>query len=409
MILQTKKFSITLKKFFAVTILVSSSLAWFFLFQNYIDELSIGFGVSASLNNSGTVVFFLSILVSAIIGSAMAERVDRRRFLFLWIISGLFSTLPFLLLQNEIFWLIFCALSGISFGIGFPASQAFFAYSTKVEERCRISGLIFLAIFTIVVFSSVIIQLINMDVTAILLFTAFIKGTGLLTFVLDPVEREKKPPKSWKRILTHKDFGYFILAYILFNIANGLVQFILEGLPNTPDYQSAIQSAQLLRYLGLGFTAFITGFVADRIGRKKPIIIGLILIGISYALIGLVASPNTLFLHLILSGFAWGIIMVIYLAVPGDLAFPGSGERYYALGAIIPLILYTSIVNLGTVIAFNPQINVFSSILSSILFIAILPILYAKETLPSSKMRKREMEEHVEKLEKIVKESQGET
>ncbi len=394
-----------LKKFFAVIIIVSSSLAWFFLFQNYIDELSIGFGVSESLNNSGNLVFFLSILVSAIIGSLIAERVDRRRFLFLWILFGLFSSLPFLFLQNEIFWLFFCTLTGAAFGIGFPACQAFFAYSTKVEERCRISGLIFLAIFIIVVFVSVIIQSINTDVTTILLFSALIKGIGLITFVLDSVEREKKSPKSWKRILNHKDFGYFILAYILFNIANGLVQFILEGLPNTPNYQSAIQSAQLLRYLGLGLMAFIIGFVADRVGRKKPIIIGLILIGISYGLIGLIASPDTLFIHLILSGLAWGIIMVIYLAIPGDLAISGSAERFYAVGSIIPLILYTSIVNLGSAIDFNPQINVFSAILSSILFVAILPIYYAEETLPPSKMKKRKLQEQIEKLEKIVKAS----
>ena len=48
--------------------------------------------------------------------------------------------------------------------------------------------------------------------------------------------------------------------------------------------------------------------------------------------------------------------------------------------------------------------SVVSSILSGLLFIAVIPLLYAPETLPIEKIRKRKIQEHLTKVEKIVKE-----
>lgn len=73
-------------------------------------------------------------------------------------------------------------------------------------------------------------------------------------------------------------------------------------------------------------------FLADRFGRKKPIILGLVMLGTVYAIVGLVTTPQTYFINLLLSGLVWGVIIVVYLVVPRDLSPPGSTERYYALG-----------------------------------------------------------------------------
>jgi hypothetical protein len=135
-------------------------------------------------------------------------------------------------------------------------------------------------------------------------------------------------------------------------------------------------------------------------------VFGLIVLGAAYAIVGLLTTPETYFVTLMLSGFAWGIIMVVYLVVPGDLAFTGSAERFYAVGWVLPLILYTAVEGTGSLIGFVPRIDVFSTILSVILFAAILPLWSAVETLSESKIRERKLREHIEKVGKIVQESQ---
>jgi len=57
----------------------------------------------------------------------------------------------------------------------------------------------------------------------------------------------------------------------------------------------------------------IAGYATYRIGRKKPIVFGLIMLGAAYALVGLLTTTDKYFATLPLSGFAWGIIMVAYL------------------------------------------------------------------------------------------------
>jgi hypothetical protein len=62
---------------------------------------------------------------------------------------------------------------------------------------------------------------------------------------------------------------------------------------------------------------------------------------------------------------------------------------------------------LGNVVGLSlDNVGIFSTILTIILFGAILPLLYAVETLSESKMRERKLKEHAEKVGKLVEESQ---
>ena len=129
------------------------------------------------------------------------------------------------------------------------------------------------------------------------------------------------------------------------------------------------------------------------------------MLGGAYAIVGLLTTPETYFVNLLLSGFAWGVIMVVYLVVPGDLSLPGSTERYYTLGWVLPLILYIGVDGIGRLSGFTPQIDVFSTTLTVVLFASIIPILYAKETLSESKLRDRKFRDYTEKVGKIIQES----
>jgi hypothetical protein len=113
-------------------------------------------------------------------------------------------------------------------------------------------------------------------------------------------------------------------------------------------------------------------------------------------------SPESAFIYLVASGIAWGVFLTIYLAIPGDLSISGSREKFYALGTIAPMIILFGYLLADPAIFLNMSASSFSQILSIILFVSIIPILLAEETLEESKIRKRKMEEHIQRVAKIV-------
>ncbi len=383
----------------------SSSLAWFYVFYNYFDEFSPG-SIGSFWHNVGVVSLLVSMAVSAFIGSVFAGKINRRRLLFLWLVTGILALVPTLFLHGEEFLVLWGVGAGLTFGIGFPSCQAFFAESTTSEERGRVAGLMILASFVLVAFSFVLKQVLGLNPAGILLLLIGIKAIGFLSFALDPIERVQNKAKPWRTIISYRDFNLYLLAYVLFNIAAGLVVLLWNAVPSTLAYDEVTRSGAILRLIGLCVFAVVAGFAADRFGRKKPIMFGLITLGGAYAIVGLLTTPETYFATLMLSGFAWGIIMVAYLLVPGDLAFTGSTERFYTVGWVLPLVLYTAVEGTGRLIGFTPRIDVFSTILDVILLAAILPLWSAVETLSESKIRERRLREHAEKVSKIVQESE---
>ena len=239
----------------------------------------------------------------------------------------------------------------------------------------------------------------------ILWLAIVIKSIGFLSFALDSLggvkkEREAKP---WRRIIGYRDFYLYLIPYVLFMFAAGLVSLLWQGLPSDPAYVEVDRYASYFRYFLLSIFAVVAGSMADRMGRKTPIILGSIMLGASYALIGLLTSPETYFITLLMSACAWGIIIVLYLVVPGDLAFSGSTERFYTLGWLLPFILYTGVLGTGKIFNITPKTDVFAAILSIIIFASTLPLLYAAETLSESKLRERRLMEYAEKAGKLSK------
>jgi len=406
----TENLQISLRRFLALMFFFASSFGWFLSFFTRFDDI-----FSVVINNEfwlniGNLLFLSSVIVSAFVGSIVADKVNRKKLMFSLILFGLFSSVPLMFLRDANVALILSILLGASFGPLLPLVQSFFADSTIPEERGRVCGFLILATFIFIVFAMLIIELSSLDSIGMLLITFVLKLTGLLPFLLVSIDEKVEKSKPWSQVLKCKDFGIYLLAYILFNICSGLVTFIWYGRPYPTDesaaFEAANASATVLRYFGVAVLAVITGFLADKIGRKKPVIMGVVLLGAAYALVGLTLTPQTFFLQLIISGLAWGILIVIYNIIPGDLAFPGSEYKFYTLGIIIPFILYTGINSGGRFLIFNPQLDVFSTILSIVLFLSIIPILYAKETLSESKMRTLRLKEHIRKVEKVIKETE---
>lgn len=395
------------RKLLAVTLLFSSAFAWFFVFYNYFDNLVSPGSAYSPWHSAGLVVLLVSIAVSAIVGSVVAGKVNRRRLILLWLVFGILATFPILFFRGDEFFIVWGLIAGLTFGLGFPSCQAFLADSTKPEERGRVAGLAILAAFLIVILSILLKEVLGLGSTGIILLLTGIKSLGFLSLALDPIDRVEKEAKPWRDILKYRDFNRYLLAFVLFSIAAGLMSVVWTALPINEEYEYITQLGLILRFVGLGVFAIVAGIMADRIGRKKPIIIGLVMLGAAYAIVGLLTTPETYLVNLLLSGFAWGMIWVLYLVVPGDLAFTGSAERFYTVGWVLPVVLYTGVSGIGGLIGIADQgLAVFSTLMTMILFGAILPLLSAVETLSEGKIRERELREHVEALGKMIQESQ---
>jgi MFS family permease len=364
--------------------------------------------VGSSWHTAGILLLLAFIGVSALIGSVIAEKTERRQFLFLWLILGILTTVPILYFRGNEFLLIWGIIGGISIGLGFPSVQAYLANSTTPDERGRVSGIAIFVTFVFIIASFLLVRFFGEEAASKILFlTLVLRSIGFVSLKLDAVKKAKNKAKSWRVTIGYQDFNRYLLAFVLFMIAAGLVSLLWNAVPATGEFNAAYQTASILRYVGLTVFALTTGLLADRIGRKKPIIIGLVMLGAAYAVVGLLLTPATFFVNLLLSGFAWGIIMVVYLVVPGDLSFPGSEERFYAVGWVLPLILYVGVQAVANVVGLSLNyVGIFSTILTIVLFGAILPLLYSVETLSESKMRERRLKEYAEKVGKLVEESQ---
>jgi MFS family permease len=159
--------------------------------------------------------------------------------------------------------------------------------------------------------------------------------------------------------------------------------------------------AQFIVVALTGFFALIGGIIADIVGRKRVIMTGFVVLGIEYAVLSLFYEiPFSWYLYTAFDGIAWGMFAaVFYMTLWGDLAGTYMKEKYYLLGGLsyilsgfLPILVkpYVEIIPLG--MAF--------SLASFFLFLAVLPLMYAPETLPEKRIKERELKQYIEKAKK---------
>ena len=398
-----KDVQISSAKLASVVILVSFSFSWLFMFFNrflaifrpYIPDLGVLY--------NGYFLFLGIAAFSAIVGSLISERTNRRRLLVSWIFVGLISNISVLFTQEFglVYFYLVSAILGISIGFGFPSCLAFLADCTKVGERARVTGIVIFLTLVIAMFLFIVASTLNYGLGLVILLSA-VKGTSLLAVISDDFERkESERVRSWKNIFTSQDFVLYLFPWLMFSFAGSINNLMFAELASA-EYTSVETIADVLHYLTWAVFGFVSGVMADRIGRKQPLIVGLTLLGISYAVFGFITTPATFILYQVLSGVAWGFLFTVYITLLGDLASYGSKERFYAMGVIMPIILTLSFNTLIGLFNITAPIRVLSPIFSLVLFLSVFPVLRATETLPRKKIQEREIKDHIEKVGKIV-------
>lgn len=399
----TKDLRISHRKFGAVTFLASGALAWYFLISIYLPSILTSMTPDFILQMTGQVVFFVTGIASAVIGSLISQKVNLRKFLFSWITLGVVSTVALSFSLSTIFFLFTTFMLGLSLGLGLPSSLAFLADCTIVEERGRIAGMTILTSFILAFLVIAISGIFGSELIVIILGGIALRSTSFLALVLDKCERPKIESRTQVARPDYKELSFYLIPWIMFAISSVIASNVV---PKSDDFQSAVLIGTILRYSLIGLFGLIWGIVADRVGRKLPIIIGLIALGLSFSLLTYSVNTSTVLIYLAVSGVAWGAFFTVYLVIPGDLSTRGRREKLYTLGSISPLTAMISLMLILTALETQFALSSFSNFLSAMLFLSIIPVLRAKETLHESKIQERKIKEHVEKVGKIIEESE---
>lgn len=107
---------------------------------------------------------------------------------------------------------------------------------------------------------------------------------------------------------------------------------------------------------GIAFAGFFLGYLADKLGRKKTIILGLVLFALNSYLFAVGSSFSFFVLLLVISGAAIGIFKTGALALIGDItrsttehtATMNTVEGFFAVGAILGPAIVARLLAVGT-------------------------------------------------------------
>lgn len=360
--------------------------------------------VDPVIRSSFSAVFYIGAAGASLSGGLLAERMKRLRLLYFWTILGTLSSF-LLVLVNSVtigYLSIIFIFLGISFGLGMPSSFAYLADNSTVENRARISSLILLVANLGTFPVAILFSTLGAAVNAV--FLTVWRGLGLAVLLLmkprEPGHSDRQKRASFASVLTDRPFFLYLLPWTMFCLIDTLEKSLLINFIN-PDLQALMLIVEPLVAVPL---MLISGLLADRIGRKRVVIYGFISLGIGYAVLGLAPTmKEAWYLYFVVDGIAWGIFYtILLLTVWGDLSNHYTREKYYAV-ATFPFVIRSTFPLFLTPVVSSVSANAAFSLASFFLFLAVLPLMYAPETLPEKKIELRRLKSYIEQAKKLTR------
>jgi MFS family permease len=402
----TEDIEISSKNFMSIILLLSVTLAWFLILQNYISEIFFKATGEQFWVNLNTILFFGFGAIFALIGASLSERVTRRHLLIFWILVSSLTTLFLAFFEGIFISILLSVLLGFSLGFGFPSVQGLFKDDTTIKGRGRISGITFLVALIILFLFFLIIEFLNLDIFLTLISLTLLRILSLFGIILEEPKKQLSKQESWTSVLNKRGLIYYLLPWLIFNIATGIREW--WDLPQDPLFQYYLTLGAIVFIVLAAVFCFVSGIISDYLGRKQPILYAIMLMGVSYATLGFDLSISLLFIYDIFSGIAWGLLLTAYLTLPGDLAKNSSAEKYYALVNIIPFVINGFLSMIPDIFSYKFASTYLAPFLSIIIFFSIIPILRGGETLPDEIASERKKKKYFEKVSKLVENSESE-
>ena len=400
--------SIGKRGFLVITILFLSVFGWYYMTLPVIEGILTGLNPNYTENLAIWATFYLSIIGASILGTFLSKKVDRLKFLYIWTVLGVVASLLPALLINVTFWQVWSVslLLGASFGLGVPSCLAYFAECTIVENRGRVGGITLLIAYLSVPLLANLSDTSTFDLATISVIFALVRGLGLIVFFQKPEKQASSQitaSVSFISILRDKTFLLYFIAWSVFPLVDSFARVLVDNYLEF-DYinPDLLGNMSIVEPLVAVLSILIAGLLCDWIGRKKIVLSGFVALGVAYAIIGLVPNHDfSWYLYFVVDGVAWGIFSLIFVLILwGDLAQSGSSQKYYTLGSIpfflnsiIPLVLTKTFVD-------QVELSLAFSFASFVLFIAVMPLMFAPETLPEKKMELRRLRSFAEEARK---------
>jgi MFS family permease len=380
--------------------LLFNTLSWYSLGQSIVTKIRDSFGEGGQESLVLGLIFAVFLIVSAIFSSAFLIKSRRKYLFFAWVIFGILTSISSVIsVSSSLFVnIIIISLLGISTGIGLPSCLSYFAESISLENRGKAGGIIFFVTF----FSAAIALVLISDLdflygTAIL---AIWRGwiLPLLFFVSEkrlPLDKTSQVTPSLISILRNRNFVLYFIAWLMFAFVNSFESVVVDH--TIGEYRFFIK---IVEPAVASFSALTAGILSDWVGRKRVLIFGFVSLGMAYAVIGLLTQSWVSWLfYFVMDGIAIGSLWVLFVIVLwGDLSRNGS-EKFYAIGGAPFFLTELFYLVLAPYLSLIPESSAFS-LAAFFLFLAVLPLLYAHETLPEKKIKERELKLYIEKAKK---------
>lgn len=387
------------KDFIPALIIVVNSLTWnTFILAVFSSAIS-----SLKLSSAATLLLFsiefASIGVSAILGSRFFPS-SRRTALSLWMVLGCFASILLITIPRNgmLVNLTVSVFFGFSIGAGLPSALATFADATTVENRGFFGGVTFafVSLFSTLFVAALVFFGAGIESAGAIGMLTLWRIAGLILFLATykmKITNEEIDAPSYSEILNQREFALYFLPWIMFCLINWVEAPLLAKLfGDLYDLMGFVEVALA------GVFALMGGIIADRSGRKRVVIIGFIVLGMGYAILSLTSGMEAAgYVYSFLDSVAWGMFAsVFFMTLWGDLGRNHTKEKYYTVGGVPYLlaIFLSELVN-GSVGMLS--LSTAFSLASFFLFLAVVPLMYAPETLPEKKIRDRELKDYLEK------------
>jgi hypothetical protein len=404
---------IPLKQLAPAVILVVNSMIWFAITSTVLTSSVANLNLPPLETLILDGLYYAGIALSAFVGAMFFPRQKENR-LLLWMMFGVLTTISVTTFQsNQIRYAdaiyvrdfgffreaigvnaFLSLLLGMSIGMGLPSALAYFADTTAVENRGTYGGLIWLPVgFGVLTLA---FALYSLDVVWALSILAIWRASGGVLFLglskLRGKQNLEAKKSSYGTILRRRDLMLYLIPWIMFSLVNFSEYPIIAKVLG--DFQFMAGS---IEFAISGVSAVIGGVLSDLFGRKRIVITGFIILGIEYAILSLFSGAEaSWYVYTICDGTAWGLFAsVFFMTIWGDLAETTQKEKYYVIGGL-PYLLAGF---MAVVVPFAGDIQAVTafSLASFFLFVAVLPLMYAPETLPEKKIKDRELRDYLEK------------
>lgn len=397
------------KDFAAFSFLLANTLCWYFITSNVLDNLVASIGGSAYQEIIVKGSYNLAIIISGFCGAFLSTKIKRRDLLLIWIIFGITaSLLPFLIIANSTESLtLFSVWFGFSFGFGMPSCLSYFTDGTMFENRARSAGLIFF-VGSLFAVAFVLSDLLSSSLLNISFSMAIWRSTCLCAFAvpsLRRIEARRTEQTSLRTILGSRSFLFYLIPWFMFALVDGFEKAYLQSYIQTTFGESFLSFNQFVETLIGSLAGLLGGLIADVVGRKRVVVYGFVSLGVAYAIIGLAPFTQISWhIYSVVDGIAWGTFFVMFtFVIWGDLSPPKSiREKYFILGSV-PYILSNVIGAFFLPFLHGlPRESAYAtfSLAAFFLFLAVVPLMYAPETLPEKSIQDRELKQYIGKAKK---------